>query len=560
MIIRKEDYKRFKICSKNAFAMFNKENFLQVNDLIQQKEVQLQKLELQNFDSDSDISINFSPQNIEENKKLFNNSIETTFKDDESAFEISNKTENTLPDYPGEQIQDGNEVGQLAREYFMRYGNYIDLDVYSQKEAIKKTKTLIENKAYNYFFEPAFVYENFITKCDILERQKDGTFHLIEVKASTHTKMKNKTERVPKTYTSEKDKKQAYDIAYQYFVLTKLGYKISKISLMLLDSSYLRMGDIDFNVLFAFNTYQKENVTLLDFAKALYDGSFNDKNIVGENSIEDDLNNLMKILEIKDTKKVVSFLTNKSCLNNAPLTRFNYGYCKHFTKYLGEHFHVFELYRGMGKQMLLLHEENVESLVGLNSNIKFNQAKSNKQPIELSDDQKRQVNVINKLEKVLEHKNVPIIKEIYHSYKHPIYMLDFETMKSAVPKFDFSYSYQQVPFQYSVHIILDDNYDYKNEETLKHFAYLASGNEDPRYYLILKLYKDLNAYGVGSYIAYNSSFEKKCIVEMIDYIDNIIKFKKYLSEKDKATFLKAKEFFALIVDDVEDLMDFLKIF
>ncbi len=48
--------------------------------------------------------------------------------------------------------------------------------------------------------------------------------------------------------------------------------------------------------------------------------------------------------------------------------------------------------------------------------------------------------------------NKDLIKHFFQSLKFPIYHLDFETMNEAVPPFDGVGCYQQIPFQYSLHI------------------------------------------------------------------------------------------------------------
>jgi hypothetical protein len=45
------------------------------------------------------------------------------------------------------------------------------------------------------------------------------------------------------------------------------------------------------------------------------------------------------------------------------------------------------------------------------------------------------------------------IKEFLDQLIYPLYFLDFETMQPAIPQFDGTKPYQQIPFQYSLHII-----------------------------------------------------------------------------------------------------------
>src|SRR3989344_2715982 len=51
------------------------------------------------------------------------------------------------------------------------------------------------------------------------------------------------------------------------------------------------------------------------------------------------------------------------------------------------------------------------------------------------------------------HMNVAKIKEFINLFKFPLYFLDYETLGSVIPPFDGLKPYQQLPFQYSLHIL-----------------------------------------------------------------------------------------------------------
>jgi hypothetical protein len=77
--------------------------------------------------------------------------------------------------------------------------------------------------------------------------------------------------------------------------------------------------------------------------------------------------------------------------------------------------------------------------------------------------------------------------------------MDFETFQPAVPLFDNSKPYQQIPFQYSLFVKKD-----KNAEPV-HFEFLAEPGEDPRKKFIENLLKVTK--GKGDVLVYNKSFE-----------------------------------------------------
>jgi len=50
------------------------------------------------------------------------------------------------------------------------------------------------------------------------------------------------------------------------------------------------------------------------------------------------------------------------------------------------------------------------------------------------------------------HKDKTRIEEFIDSLEYPLYFLDYETIHPAIPLFDNTSPYQQIPFQFSLHI------------------------------------------------------------------------------------------------------------
>lgn len=91
------------------------------------------------------------------------------------------------------------------------------------------------------------------------------------------------------------------------------------------------------------------------------------------------------------------------------------------------------------------------------------------------------------------------IREGVKDWKFPMVFLDFETVGHAVPRYEGCGPYNQVPFQFSVHVL--DSL----EATPRHFYFLHDQDTDPRPALIPELLKACQ--GPGSIIAYNKKFE-----------------------------------------------------
>jgi len=90
------------------------------------------------------------------------------------------------------------------------------------------------------------------------------------------------------------------------------------------------------------------------------------------------------------------------------------------------------------------------------------------------------------------------IRSFLKELQYPLYYLDFETFDTAIPIFDQSRPYQKIPFQYSLHIQDENN-------KVKHFAFLARGEKDPRPELLVRLEKEIGQ--TGSVIVFNKTFE-----------------------------------------------------
>jgi hypothetical protein len=92
-------------------------------------------------------------------------------------------------------------------------------------------------------------------------------------------------------------------------------------------------------------------------------------------------------------------------------------------------------------------------------------------------------------------------------------VLDFETFGTAIPIFDGTGPYAQIPFQFSLHIVR------KPGAKPEHHKFLAEGREDPRAEFMRQLKTAVES--KGTILAFNASFEKarlrKCAELMPKY-------------------------------------------
>ena len=92
------------------------------------------------------------------------------------------------------------------------------------------------------------------------------------------------------------------------------------------------------------------------------------------------------------------------------------------------------------------------------------------------------------------------IQNFIKKLEYPLYFLDYETMSSLVPYFDGHRPYQQVPFQYSLHI------QRTPDSELEHTEYIHSENSDPALPLVKQLIRDIG--DKGSVLVWYECFEK----------------------------------------------------
>jgi hypothetical protein len=158
---------------------------------------------------------------------------------------------------------------------------------------------------------------------------------------------------------------------------------------------------------------------------------------------------------------------------------------------LPEH-NVFTLYYGGGRSHEL-YRNGILDIRDITSGYK------------LSDKQQIQFDCVTRNEVYLDKAKV---SKFLSSLDYPLYYLDFETINPALPLFDNSKPYQQIPFQYSLHVQTSPG------TQPEHYWFLAEGQDDPRLALLESLYRIIGP--EGSVISYNKSFEVRTLQEMAE--------------------------------------------
>ena len=334
------------------------------------------------------------------------------------------------------------------------FPNGIDLSEYNYTENIKKTKEALKEK--KPLFEAGFEFNNCFSRADILVPNKD-CWDIVEVKAATKTKDIN-----------------VHDISFQRYVYEGNGLKIKNCYIMHLNKEYFRKGELNLKELF-----EKDDVTK-------------------------ESNEILKNIE-KSIKEVFAFLAStnspKAGLTINSVIKQGHHDCKIENCLELPENHVFCLYRG-GKVSCELYDQGVELIKDIPDNTKLN----HKQNIQRECEKTGKVHVDKKE-----------IQEFLKKLQYPLYYLDFETFSTAIPIFDGTKAYSQVPFQYSLHV-----QEIENSEA-EHYEFLYDGNSDPRKEFIDSLHKALG--DKGTIVVYNQSFE---INRMKELGENFPKYKKWV--------------------------------
>ena len=102
------------------------------------------------------------------------------------------------------------------------------------------------------------------------------------------------------------------------------------------------------------------------------------------------------------------------------------------------------------------------------------------------------------------------IKQFLSDLEYPLYFLDYETMSGLIPYFDGYRPYQQIPFQYSLHVLESPEAELTQKE------YLHRDNSDPSRPLTEQLIEDIG--DKGSVLVWFEGFEKARNSELGDML------------------------------------------
>lgn len=349
----------------------------------------------------------------------------------------------TLPDPQLQaRFDEGSRVGVLAQELFPG-GTGLSYSAQGFGANIRKTKDLVA-AGVTTIYEATLHHDGVLVMVDILHQGENG-WEIYEVKAST----------------SVKEPVHIHDLAIQYHVVAGSGLEVNNCSLVHINNQYERIGDLDVQSLFTISDQTEPVRDILPQTRA----------------------DLERFKQVVAHPYEPDIKIGKQCSD--PYECDYRSYCWAGIPDVS----IFSLTRLATERKFRLYHDGV---------ITFEQLPED---MHLTPDQLLQVS--SELEGTT-HIDPDGIRLFLAQLQEPIGYLDFETFMPAIPLFQHQRPYQQIPFQFSLHI--------QEGTSLEHLEFLAEPGSDPRPEFVNHLLEATR--GCETFVVYNKSFETMILQQL----------------------------------------------
>jgi hypothetical protein len=314
--------------------------------------------------------------------------------------------------------------------------------------AVQKTKELLTQDAV-VLFEAFFIHEGLLCLADIVIKEGDQ-ITLIEAKSSNNPKIKKKD-----------NFEHIYDAAFQAFVMQQCGVEPTQIKLLHANGECVWPD--------------KERLFhLLDITEEAKE-RFDEVRMISE-----------RLLSEVNAAKARDVTIGKFCKKPADKA------CPHIEECWSRPTArtIYDLPRLSESKIALLQDDDIHLIEDIPQSADLTQSNWD---------------VVNLIQNETEFVDMPKLKDMLDKLEYPIHFFDFETYNPAVPMYNQSRPWQQVPFQYSLHIL------HSNGE-VEHHEYLHCGKSDPRPELIEAMKQHF--LDSGSIVVYYAPFETSRIKEI----------------------------------------------
>lgn len=338
------------------------------------------------------------------------------------------------------RFDEGNDFERYALKLFPDIVELGFKDFTEYRSLTQRTREALESRA------PAVAQGRFeagpITCIvDLLQRTDAGRFNLIEIKSSTKVKDQH-----------------IYDLAFQRAVLEDAGVPLDQLFVYHVDSFYRRQGDIE------------------------------PQQLVGRVRVTDEVAEKMDF-----TRRAISRATRIAEAHEMPDPSPRHARLRSYQEWL-------EIYQSLAgalpeNSIYLLPYVNAERINEL-LDAGVTTVEQIKDLTGISASQLRYVEALRSGERYVDQEGV---RAFLSSLTYPLYFLDYETSASLVPPFDGLKPYQQLPFQYSLHIQREPGGE------IEHLEYLHEDATNPAPALLERLSKDIDY--EGSVVVWYAPFE-----------------------------------------------------
>jgi predicted RecB family nuclease len=359
--------------------------------------------------------------------------------------------EPTLVGEPDERaeaiIGQGREVGLLARKLFP---GGIEVCSTGLDQEIRTTRELVANREVPAIFEGTFEHGGVLVRVDILHRRRDGRWRLIEVKSTTDVKDHH-----------------VGDVAIQHRVVTRSGVDLAASCLAHVSRDYVyEGGPIDASRFFRIRNLTRQV-----------------ERLQAELTVQ--LRSEFRVLAMPEAPNIPA---GRHCSN--PFTCEFFDHCN---PPIPED-HILRLPR--------IHASTVANLVALG--------------VQSIHDIPEDYPLTGRLRRACASVQMrkpwfsPELRDEFGRLKYPLYFADFETVNPAIPRFAGMRPYDQLPYQWSVHMQRQPG------AAPEHFEFLATDKSDPRPAFIAALCDALG--DCGSIVVYHQQFESQRLSELASWL------------------------------------------
>jgi len=344
------------------------------------------------------------------------------------------------------RFETGNIVGDLACALFPngREIPYMEKNFASMAERTREWM----DEGLETIYEATFIHDGIVVMVDVLRMTPQGV-EIYEVKSSSEVK---------DIYL--------HDVSIQRYVLESLGYTVTNCHVVHIDTSYVRGDALDLNALFSI-------VDVSEAVDALMSG------------VPAKLAEFEAHLADRENEPAIDI--GQQCKNPYECDAMHY--CWKVQRSIPD-YSVFNVFNLGSKNQVELYDQGIVRIEEIPDSYKMTPLQRQK---------------VENWKAQRTHIDRDAIHEFLSTLAYPIYHLDFETFQQAVPQWSGISPYQQIPFQYSLHIEHSDG-------TLEHREFLAPAGADPRYALAQRLIEDIP--NNVTVLAYNMSFERGVIEKL----------------------------------------------